>query len=369
MIKNYFAEGNTSLGFYSLFEDAVKGLERLYILIGGPGTGKSTIMKDIGELMSNEGFDVDYYHCSLDKNSLNGVIIPTIKLGVIDGTTPHLLTPKYPGIVEEIINLGEYWDTNIIRKNRLHIVKLTNDIKDKTNQAYEQFADAKLIHDEWEQIYLSSMNFNKANQITEEFIKDIFCKEVKREHKPVSKNIFFGSATSEGYVHYIENITENIKKRYIIKGRPGTGKSTMMKKIGKHAEKLGLSVEYYPCGFDPNSIDMVLIPSLSIAVVDGTAPHVINPSRANDEIIDMFALCINPKVEIENEKELNSIETRYRIKMTIATNYLKEAKKANDKLKAHYIKAMDFEAINNRKSELINQIISYSKITNKILQN
>jgi hypothetical protein len=48
--KNYFTSANSALGFVSFFEDNIKELNRLYILKGGPGTGKSTIMKNIGKV-------------------------------------------------------------------------------------------------------------------------------------------------------------------------------------------------------------------------------------------------------------------------------------------------------------------------------
>ena len=44
-IKGYFACANSSRGFCNYFESNLQGLERLYILKGGPGTGKSTLMK------------------------------------------------------------------------------------------------------------------------------------------------------------------------------------------------------------------------------------------------------------------------------------------------------------------------------------
>lgn len=362
MIKNYFAGGNTSIGFYSLFDEVVKSLDTLYILKGGPGSGKSTFIKEVGELFSNKGYDIDMIHCSLDSQSLDGVIVPSIKLGIIDGSRPHIVDPIYPGVKERIIDFGEFLGMDQIKNKSTQIIKYTDDVIKKSKLAYEQFAEAKLIHDEWEQIYLSAMNFDKANQVTADLINSIFKEKLKRDSKQYTKKIFFGAATPEGYIHYIGNITENIKKRYIIKGRPGSGKSTMMKMIAKHAEKLGLAVEVYPCGFDPNSIDMVLIPSLSVAILDGTAPHVVNPDRENDEVIDMFALCINPEVEVNYESALNNIESRYRIKMTIATNYIKEARSIYYKLKEYYINAMDFSALNYKKSQIVTQLSKYIEV-------
>lgn len=360
-IKNFYAGGNTYLGFYSLYDEVLKGLERLYIFKGGPGTGKSSFMRHIGMTMFEKGYVTSFLHCSSDNNSLDGVIIPELKLGFVDGTAPHIIDPKYPGAVDEVINLGDFWDVEKIRYNRKEIVKTSNDISKNFESAYAQFAEAKVIHDEWEDIYLDAMDFEKANQVTDELIGKIFSGDINKDENPTSKRQFFGAATPKGAVDFYNNITEDIEKRYIVKGRPGSGKSTMMKKIGKRAEELGLSVDYFPCGFDPNSLDMVIIPSLSVAVLDGTAPHVVDSTRGNDEVVDMFELCIDPNVEVTKEKEIENVEARYKIKMTIGTNYIKEAKRLHDVLEEYYITAMDFDAINMKRDEILKEVLKYAE--------
>ncbi len=59
----------------------------------------------------------------------------------------------------------------------------------------------------------------------------------------------------------------------ILKGGPGCGKSSFMRKVGAAMEEQGLAVEYIQCSGDPDSLDAVIIPNLATAIVDGTAPH------------------------------------------------------------------------------------------------
>ena len=60
---------------------------------------------------------------------------------------------------------------------------------------------------------------------------------------------------------------------FLLKGGPGCGKSTLMRRVGKAMEEHGLGVEYIQCSGDPDSLDAVHILALHAAVVDATAPH------------------------------------------------------------------------------------------------
>lgn len=360
-IKNYYAGSNSSLGFYSLYHEALKDLNRIYILKGGPGTGKSTFMRKIGLALMEKGLYLEYLHCSSDNKSIDGLLIPSLKVGLVDGTSPHVIEPRYPGVVEKYIDLGLYRDDSVLNKYSEEIISLTDEISANYQKAYETFAEAKKVHLKKEDIYLSVMDFDKANEITQKLMEKIFEKAGSvTEKEPKIRSLFFGAATPKGAVNFIENLTEDIEKRFIIKGRPGSGKSTMLKKIGARAQEMGLSVEYYPCALDPKSLDMIILPSLSVAIMDGTAPHVVDPFRLNDEVVDMFTLCMDPNVEVEREAQLQELETEYKNKMQLGTNFLCAAKQLHDQLEEYYKEAMNFEAIDKKREEVweeINQLL------------
>ena len=62
-------------------------------------------MKTIGHEMVEKGYDVEFFHCSADPDSLDGVHIPALKLALIDGTSPHVIDPRFPGGFDESVNL------------------------------------------------------------------------------------------------------------------------------------------------------------------------------------------------------------------------------------------------------------------------
>ena len=115
-IKRVFPGGNTGFGFHSFFNYiAGSDIHQVYVIKGGPGTGKSTLMRKIADTVVDRGYDVELHHCASDNNSLDGLVIPTLKVAFIDGMKPHLYDPEFPGAVGEILNLGQYWNPVGIR--------------------------------------------------------------------------------------------------------------------------------------------------------------------------------------------------------------------------------------------------------------
>lgn len=349
--KHYFACGNTAKGFQNLFASNLQNLEKIFILKGGPGNGKSSLMKRIGKTFEEDNV-VEYIHCSSDADSLDGVIVRALGFAIIDGTAPHVLEPSVPGCIEQYVNIGSAWNTRKLKPYTVEIMKLQDEIAANYPRAYNAFARGIKVHDEWEAVYMKQMDFDKANELTETLIKDIlkdhyFQKESRVYHR------FFGAATWEGSVDFVENIIEPMKNRYFIKGRPGSGKSTMLKKLMVHAEMKGLDVEVYHCGFDPNSLDMILLPEIDTVIFDSTAPHEYFPYRDDDVVVDMYKELIKPDTDEIYEEQLKDIKERYQACIQEGVSYLKKAKELHDQLEKYYIKATEFRVVD----VLTNQIL------------
>jgi len=73
--QHYFSGGNTASGFVSYYDYIFRDLDRLYIIKGAPGTGKSKLMRDIANEACNRNYTIEYYHCASDPDSLDGIII------------------------------------------------------------------------------------------------------------------------------------------------------------------------------------------------------------------------------------------------------------------------------------------------------
>ncbi|PKM63228.1 MAG: hypothetical protein CVU97_01475 [Firmicutes bacterium HGW-Firmicutes-21] len=122
-------------------------------------------------------------------------------------------------------------------------------------------------------------------------------------HKKIE--YFAGVNTKNGFTSYYQEIIGNkYKKVYILKGSAGCGKSTFIKRVGERALRDGLSVEYIRCSADSRSFDGVLLPEKGIAVIDGTAPHIMNmkyPS-ARENIINLGDFWDEAKIKLRREE-------------------------------------------------------------------
>lgn len=88
---HFFLGANTPQGFVSRFDQLADPLDgwREFVIKGGPGTGKSTLMKRVAAEAGSRCKRVELIHCSSDVDSLDGVILHDVKTSIADGTSPH----------------------------------------------------------------------------------------------------------------------------------------------------------------------------------------------------------------------------------------------------------------------------------------
>ncbi len=87
---------------------------------------------------------------------------------------------------------------------------------------------------------------------------------------------FAGANTRNGFYSIFEERFSDIKRLFILKGSSGCGKSTFMRRVAERAKIFGLKYDLIFCSSDVNSLDGIIIPELSVAVADGTSPHLLD---------------------------------------------------------------------------------------------
>src|SRR5699024_11280704 len=95
--------------------------------------------------------------------------------------------------------------------------------------------------------------------LADQLLTNILSNVDKRDRTSSVYRRLFGTNTPEGAVNIVPELLSPMYKNYYLKGRAGTGKSTLMKRIVAACKDYGLDLELYHCSFDPDSIDMVII--------------------------------------------------------------------------------------------------------------
>ncbi len=190
MEEKYFAASNSGKGFVSYFGEIFSpaSFEHVYIIKGGPGTGKSYFMRMIAEEAERKNKKVVYYYCSSDQGSLDGIIIDS-KIAILDGTAPHDTDATIPGAAEDIIDLGVFWDSERLSHCRANIEKLNSNKKRHYKCAYSYLAAYHDISDGAEKMIEPLINREKIKKSIDVLLKSISRGDVYRQHTAVCDSV------------------------------------------------------------------------------------------------------------------------------------------------------------------------------------
>ncbi|HHX88102.1 MAG TPA: hypothetical protein GX693_08020, partial [Firmicutes bacterium] len=205
-LKKVFPGSNSAYGFYSFYDQIIEDdAARIFVIKGGPGVGKSTLMASIGEELLKRGFNIEQHCCSADNQSLDGIMIPELNIACIDGNAPHVVDPKNPGAVDEIIHLGEFCNDEGMQTYREDILKSNREILRLYRRVYRYLAAAKLFLDEVEDYYRenNALDHIGLDQKALELINDIFGQTVNDERrKRRERHLFATAITPEGPISH-----------------------------------------------------------------------------------------------------------------------------------------------------------------------
>lgn len=349
-----FLGANTPKGFVSLFDELYNPYDDTdaYIIKGGPGTGKSTFMKRIADEFEKRGFCTERVYCSSDPSSLDALIVPERSFSICDGTSPHIMEPRFPGVSENIINLGQFWDERKLRENSGEIKRL--------------FFENSLCHRRSSK-YLAAAGHidSQSRMLTEKYIKqdkiDSFCsrfihrelKDGKKGATGSKKRRFISAITPRGNLILADTV-KNLCSRVIgIDDRQGVVSSLITGRIGEGAVRNGFDVIYCHCPMRPEESEHLIIPQKGLAIirVNGAAgeipcDRVIHSGRFMHEDFRDNRLMLRFNEKIKQELINESVAC------------LKKAKSIHDELEAYYIDAMDFEGLNGYCQSFIDNLFT-----------
>ncbi len=351
MVRHMFPGGNTPNGFYSYFDNIlpISDSQKTICLKGGSGTGKSTFMKKIGKVFENEGFDVEYMHCSNDSYSIDGVYIPQKKISVVDATAPHTQDPILPVAVDKIINLAEFIDEVQITKEAKRLKDLYFSKKKYFDIAYGYFNSAYSIYLNNTYINNSALDRSKLNKLILFTIDKLFKNVENRSTLGRNRKLFISAITPDGYKNYIDQ-TLNCKYVYGLYGYDGMGIDFFLLKILEHANMLGLYTESYYSPLNPQNLEHLLIPELDCCFTICNSYH--STSLPLFEKIDFFEFCDMNFINSQKEEiKYNTDMFNNLLDKTMKT--IKNSKVVHNQIEEIYIANMNFKKLDEAYEDTI----------------
>lgn len=338
----YFLAANSAEGFFYEFPRCYDPLDgwKAYIIKGGPGTGKSSFMKSVIKKAEKKGIEVEVVYCTGDPDSLDAVILPELKKVIMDGTSPHVVDPVFPGVGDQILNFGEFWNENALQSNKDEIIRTTKENKVLHRIAAKYICAAGRVT---EAVLDTTAPFVDAKKcvacteaITEKYLQGL------DDIKATEKVRYLGGVTPKGTVYFTDwavNLAENV---VLVNDPYGTAASKVISKVKETALKKGYDVITFKNPVLPlQLLDGILIPSVSLLVLRvysfvkcDTAAQNIGVDELYSERFEMY----DKQSVIESQRTADDL-------LNIASKTLKQAKCVHDEIEKHYVSAMNFEAL------------------------
>ena len=349
----FFLGANTPSGFYSLYDQMLPPQEarRIYLLKGGAGCGKSSLMKRVAAALEEAGESVEYIRCSGDPDSLDAVIFPRLKAAIVDATAPHVMEPRLPGVVESYVDLGRFYDHRALAKQREAVAAATDGYKSHYKRAYRCLTAAAQLAEDNRALLLSPSLEAK----TLKRARGILSREVKKTGNQPGQAIqrFLGAISCQGLSCRFDTVDALCRKVYELSDAYGLG-AGMLTALAAGAMSAGYDVILCPSPLFPDRAEHLLIPALSLAFVTST-PALPYPGKPYRRVrIDAMA----------DSEVLHKYKTRLKFSRKVQTALLDEgveslaqAKAEHDVLETLYNPHVDFEGVYRQADQIAQEIL------------
>lgn len=351
---HFFMNANTPQGFLSRADQLynVRDGWKAYILKGGPGTGKSEFVKKVGEAVAKAGYSPEYIHSVID-DSIEGVVFPALKTCVIDGTPPRSVEPKYPGVVETVVQLGDCWNEKKLFEQHEKIVLLSIKISSAYDRVYRFLAASSTLQNDTYRLAYECTDTSKIDKYAIRIAKREFTQK-RRQGRETQR--FLSGITSQG-VNCHQETLDHYNKVFVIEDEFGIGR-LLLSKLRNYSLSAGYDVISCYCPSSPaDKLEHLLIPSLSIAFVTSNHYHKFDGKEFRHIHIRRFLDLDTMKLR-RHRIAFNRRASRELI--SEAVNLLSEIKSTYDTLKSCYTPAMNFEAVDQKTKQLIDKILNRS---------
>ncbi len=333
----YFVASNSAKGFFSYYPECFdrNRIGRVFAVKGGPGTGKSHFMREVAKAGEQNGWSVEYIYCSSDPHSLDGIILkrPGEKdIALLDATAPHQYEPTHPGMREEIVNLGEFWNAEHLRARASEIDALSRRKSEAYRQAYRFLSAVGDMEKTQDEMIAPYVRRGAIERYAERLMKEIGDgKGYEIERALIHSVGMYGRISFDTYLAMAKRIVR-------IEDCRGSAQY-LMQALGECAVRKNLSVRVSHDPISPEKIDGLFLCEEGIAFVILEAASCGYPHKS---------ISMRRFVEVAHLQKvrstLNYVGRMKRAMLDGAIERLQEVRRVHFMIEEIYISAMDFES-------------------------
>ena len=341
MTRHYFAGANTPHGFFSYYDNIIPFAntnKKIYIK-GGSGTGKSTLMKKTAGIFGKRGCHTEYFHCSNDAESIDGVNITDLGIAVVDGTAPHPADPRLPAAKDEIFNASDFLDKDYIRQNKSKLTELLAEKKAYYDRAYGYLNAANEVYCLNEALYESAVDWAWLNAGCLEILK-LFNNTNLTKRKAWNRKLFAAAITPEG-VKSLADSALKADKTYILNGIGAMGIFEMLDTLQRSANITGLDTTSFKSPLAPEKTEHLYISAPDIAMVTSNRYHEFD-CEGEVEIINFEEFLDESKL-LQYAGEINYNGGIFDELLQRAIRMMSASKALHLQIEAVYSEGMDFK--------------------------
>ena len=152
----------TPTGAQDTVQSITQNIKKRLFIKGYPGTGKSSMMKNLAKEAVSRGYDVQLVWCGLDSNSTDLVLIRELDFCIFDSTEPHVYHPDENRPGDEVFDIAKHCHpTEVELKNIEGIVLKYKATMAVARQYLKQYADLERTIREMIDAELNEEVFNK----------------------------------------------------------------------------------------------------------------------------------------------------------------------------------------------------------------
>lgn len=333
-----FLGANSGEGFYSLYDQLLgTRLYDLLIIKGGPGCGKSSLMRAVARELESSGSKPIYIHCSGDPDSLDGVIFPELGAGLVDGTSPHALEPEFTAAHERYLDLTRFYDVAAVKAVREAVVGHSRAYRSAYRDAYRLLRAADAVEAERRSVVHAAVDFNKLYRRT----AGIAARELRGRGEGHADRAFLGGLTHRGDVCRFDTVDALCPRVYAMLDSFGIA-SVLLEQLRTAAIAAGEWVLACPNPDRPHELQHLLIPGRALAFVTSNdrTPY---PGKTFRRIrLDAAA---EGNLSRAEKSRLRFSGRLARSLRESATEALARAKSAHDALEETYNPCVDFGGV------------------------